>query len=145
MLVRMPLLLALVIGGALPLSAATVLPISFDQLVNEATAIVRGEVLNVRSEWRDRGDERVIVTLVTVRVVDTLKGSQQSRLDLEFIGGTVGDTTLEVSDSPKFVAGERDFLFIGPTGKSISPLVGFFAGRWRIQTDALTGRDFVLG
>jgi hypothetical protein len=35
-------------------STTTVLPLTFDELLAEAATIVRGEVVDVRSDWRDR-------------------------------------------------------------------------------------------
>jgi hypothetical protein len=125
-------------------SATTVVPIRFEDLVKEAITIVRGEVVAVRAEWRDRTTESPIVTKVTVRVDQVLKGTQRPLLELEFLGGTIGDLTLSISDMPQFKVGERDFLFVNDAGRPASPLVGFVAGRWPIQVDALTGREFVL-
>lgn len=127
----------------LPLSATTVLPTSFDDLVREAATIVRAETTEVHSEWRDGAAGREIVTKVTLRVQRSLKGDAPTMIELVFLGGTIGDTTLELSDSPRFAAGDRDFLFINDTGRPASPLVGFFAGRMPIKVDAFTHREFV--
>jgi hypothetical protein len=125
------------------LSATTVLPITFEELVSEATTIVRGEVVDVRAEWRDHADGAEIVTKVTVRVQQILKGRPGTQLELAFLGGTIGDRTLAISDMPQFRVGERDFLFIDDVSRPASPLVGFFAGRLSIRVDALTHREFV--
>jgi len=140
-----PFLIAAMItlASSLHPSAATVLPIKFDELVSEAQTIVRGQIVDVRSDRRDRGPGAPIVTSVTVRVLEVFKGNPPEELTLEFLGGTIGDLTLAVSDMPQFKTGERDFLFINTTGNPMSPLVGFFAGRWRIHVDAFTGREFV--
>jgi len=134
---------SVLLAASFRLSAATVRPITFEELVSEAVIITRGEVIGVRAEWRDRGNDSPIVTRVTVRVEQTLKGDATPQLELEFLGGTIGNLTLEVSDSPQFKVGERDFLFINNAGHPTSPLVGFFAGRWPIHRDAFTGRDYV--
>jgi hypothetical protein len=52
------------------------------------------------------GDE-LIVSTVTVRVHETLRGEAQATLAFALEGGTVGDLTLEVSDLPSLVPGER--------------------------------------
>jgi hypothetical protein len=134
---------AIVLVYSAPTAAATVLPIKFEELVAEALTIVRGEVVSVRSEWRDRTADAPIVTRVTVRVEQTLKGQPRPQLELEFLGGTVGAVSLKVSDMPQFAVGERDLLFVNDAGRPASPLVGFFAGRWIIHVDAFTRREFL--
>jgi hypothetical protein len=133
----------LVIASSFPAFGTTVLPMKFEALVAEAQTIIRGEIIDVRSDWRDGARDAPIVTKVTVRVLEALKGSPPPQLVLEFLGGTVGDTTLEVSDMPRFTVGERDFLFVNQTERTVSPLVGVFVGRWAIHADALTHREFV--
>ena len=123
--------------------ATTVRPFTFAQLVAESATIIRGEVTAVRSGWRDGSRDSPIVTTVSIRVTQTLKGEPRPDVELEFLGGSVGDRTLTVSDMPKFGVGDRDFLFLSITGRSLSPLVGFFVGRWPIHRDILTGREFV--
>ena len=125
-----------------PSSAATLAPVGFEQLVAESAVIVRAEVLNVHSQWRDADEGSPIVTRVVLRVLQALKGAPGPQLELELLGGTVGDRTLTISDMPTFVVGEQAFLFLAP-GRSISPLVGFSAGRWPIRRDAFTGREYV--
>jgi len=124
--------------------ATTVLPMTFDELLAEASTIVKGEVVEVRSDWRDRRPgEGPIVTYVTVRVQETLKGGPATQMLLEFLGGTVGDLTLAVAEIPQFKVGDRDILFINDAGRPSSPIVGFFTGRFPIRVDAFTGREFV--
>jgi hypothetical protein len=126
------------------MSATTVLPMTFDEVLAEATTVVRGEVVDVRSDWRDRQPgSGPIVTFVTVRVQQTLKGGPSTQMLLEFLGGTVGDRTLTVADMPEFRVGDRDILFINDVGRPASPIVGFFVGRFPIRVDAFTGREFV--
>src|SRR5262249_10989806 len=84
----------------LSLSATTVLPTSFDDLVREAATIVRAETTEVHSEWRDGAAGREIVTKVTLRVQRSLKGNAPTLIELVFLGGTIGDTTLELSERP---------------------------------------------
>ena len=125
-------------------STTTVLPPTFDELLAEAATIVRAEVVDVRSDWRDRRPgSGPIVTFVTVRVQQTLKGGSSTQMLLEFLGGTVGDSTLTVAEMPQFRVGDRDILFINDAGRPVSPIVGFFVGRFPIRVDAFTGREFV--
>ncbi len=125
------------------LSATSVLPLTFDDLVTRATTIVRCDVVDVRAEWRERRDDRAIVTVVTIRVQSVLKGSSGNMVRLDFLGGAVDDTSLRVAGMPSFAVGDQAFLFIDGTGAALSPLVGFGLGRFAIQHDAFTQRAFV--
>jgi hypothetical protein len=138
------LMLAAWLSFAPTVSTTSVVPLTFDELLAEAATIVRGEVTDVRSEWRDRQPgSGPIVTFVTVRVQQTLKGGPSPQLLLQFLGGTVGDQTLTVAEMPQFKIGDRDILFINDAGRPASPIVGVFLGRFTIKVDAFTGREFV--
>jgi hypothetical protein len=116
--------------------ATTVIPPSFDELVNEAQVIFQGTVTNVRSEWSGEGAQRHIVSYVSFKVEDTLKGSAGKEMTLRMLGGTVNGQTMEVSDAPKFRKGDRDVLFVENNGTQFIPLVGIMHGRYRVRRDA---------
>ena len=85
---------------------------------------------------------------VTWRVEDPVKGGVAGEtVTLRFLGGTVGDTTLEVDELPEFVVGERDLLFVGPdNGRAHCPLVDCGSGRLPVvdgQITAPTGHRLV--
>ena len=124
---------------ALPASSTTVLPQSLDELVLKAETIFIGEVVDRRSLWERRAEGRRIVTIVTFDVTRVLKGRLGLRTELRFLGGTIGDVTLDVPDMPTFQAGDRDVLFVSPERNAVSPLVGFSQGRFRVVQDAVTG------
>ena len=74
---------------------------------------------------------------------DVWKGAASPVTQLEFLGGTIEDLTMEVVDSPRFALGQRDVLFVGNTTQVVSPLVGLMHGRLRIERDAASGVDRV--
>lgn len=76
----------LVVAGTV---GAQVIPMGFAEIVSSAEAVVVAEAIDTRAEWVTTGSSRVIVTRVTFRVRDTLKGTQRVLLPLEFLGGTV--------------------------------------------------------
>ena len=55
-------------------TATTVIPPTFDELVSRAQTIFEGEVTGVQSQWIGEGSEHRIVTFVTFKVYDSLKG-----------------------------------------------------------------------
>jgi hypothetical protein len=124
--------------------ATTVIPPTFDELVNQAELIFQGTVTDVRSEWIGEGANRHIVSYVTFRIDDQIKGDAGANYTLRMLGGTVGDQTMEVSDSPKFVAGDHDILFVENNGRQFIPLVGIMHGRFHIRHNDQTGADVVL-
>jgi hypothetical protein len=120
--------------------ATTVIPPSFDQLVSRAQVIFEGEVTGLRSEWIGEGSQHRIVTYVSFRVDDALKGDPGTTYSMRMLGGTVGDRTMEVSDAPKFKVGDHDVLFIENNGSQFIPLVGLQHGRFRVEKDS-SGRQ----
>ena len=124
--------------------ATTVIAPTFDELVERAQLIFEGTVTDVRSEWIGEGAQRHIVSYVTVKVEDALKGDAGTSYTLRMLGGTVGDDTMEVTDSPKFKVGDRDILFVENNGTQFVPLVGIMHGRFRVQQDQQSGAAVVL-
>ena len=127
-------------GAAL---ATTVIPPSFDDLVGRAEMIFQGTVTGVRSEWTGEGAQRHIMSYVTVKVEETIKGNPGASVTLQMLGGTVGAETMEVADAPKFKVGDRDILFVENNGTQFIPLVGIMHGRFRVKKDE-AGRDAVF-
>ena len=123
--------------------ATTVIPPSFDDLVARAEMIFQGTVTDVRSEWTGEGAQRHIMSYVTLKVEDAIKGTPGSTVTLRMLGGTVGGETMEVADAPKFKVGDRDILFLENNGTQFVPLVGIMHGRFRVEKDT-TGQDAVF-
>src|SRR6476469_10792360 len=131
---------SLVLLAALALSlpalhATTVIPPTFDQLVTEADTIFEGTVTGVRSEWAGQGTERHIVSFVTFKIEDTMKGTLGAEYTIRMFGGTVDGQTVEVTDAPRFKVGDRDILFVTHNGTQFIPLVGIMHGRFHVQPD----------
>lgn len=123
--------------------ATTVIPPTFEQLVERAELIFHGTVTEVKSLWTGEGAQRHIVTYVSFKPEETIKGEAAPSYTLRMLGGTVGDETMEVTDTPKFRVGDRDILFVENNGTQFVPLVGIMHGRFRVRKDELTGKDSV--
>lgn len=139
------LVLALLLPASIcaPLPATTVLPPDFDQLVNDSDYVVRAVVESVRASYRDGPQGRLIVTTVRLRLREVAVGQPPTTLELEMLGGQIGDHRLIVNGAPVFTPGEDDFVFVRDNGRSITPLVALMHGRYRVLRDAATGREFV--
>jgi hypothetical protein len=126
------------------ITATTVVPPTFDQLVKQAEFIFQGTVTDARSVWEGEGGQRHIETYVTFKVDDNVKGDAGASYTIRMLGGTVGDETMEVSDAPKFKVGDRDILFVEHNYDQFVPLVGIGHGRFHVQYDDATGSDIVV-
>jgi hypothetical protein len=137
-------LIASTLVGLSAARGTTVVPPTFEELVNQAEAIFQGVVTDVRSEWAGTGAERHIVTSVTFRVEDRLKGDVGAIYSIRLLGGTLNGQTMVVTDAPKFEAGDRDILFVENNGSQFVPLVGIAHGRFRVDREQITGREVVM-
>ncbi|HJU41947.1 MAG TPA: hypothetical protein VJ691_04000, partial [Vicinamibacterales bacterium] len=114
--------------------STTVIPPTFDALVSGAGTIFVGEVMDQRAYWVNTPRGRAIRTQVIFRVEDVWKGSVGAVTQLDFLGGTIGETTMEVIGMPSFRVGQRNVLFVAAE-RAVSPLVGFMHGRMRVERD----------
>ena len=128
----------------LRVTATTVIPPTFEQLVQQAELIFQGSVTDVRSIWEGEGAQRHIETYVTFQIADNVKGDASNSYTIRMLGGTVGDETMLVTDAPKFKVGDRDILFIEHNYDQFVPLVGIGHGRFHVQHDEETSRDIVV-
>ena len=78
-----------------------------------SSKVVLGTVTDVESEFgeNDYGD-RLILSRVTVRVDETMKGVHEGSVVVTLEGGTVGDLKLVVSDMPALEPGNRAVMFL---------------------------------
>src|SRR5437762_9779348 len=104
--------LTLIAIGFVRVSATIVVPPTFEQLVQQAELIFQGTVTNVRGVWEGEGAQRHIDTYVTLQVQDNVKGSAGTSYTIRMLGGTVGDETMEVTDTPKFNVGGGNIHFV---------------------------------
>jgi hypothetical protein len=139
------LALSLVLSAIHPTQATTVIPPDFEKLVTDAEVIFQGEVTGVRSEWIGEGAQHRIVSFVTFKVEEALKGKPGATYSMRMLGGTVDGETLEVSDAPKFKVGDRDVLFMEHNGSQFIPLVGIQHGRFQLKRDSSGHESIVTG
>jgi hypothetical protein len=131
-LIPLSLICTLLTAGAA--HSTTVIPPTFDALVSSANTVFVGEVMSVRARWQTTRQGRVIFTDVTFRVEDVWKGAAGVVTQLEFLGGSLDGKTMEVMGMPTFTPGQRAVLFVSGE-RAISPLVGFWHGRMRVERD----------
>jgi hypothetical protein len=137
-------LLLLLAAPLLPAArATTVVPPEFEQLVTGSDYVVRAVVESTRSEFRDTPQGRLIVTFVKVRVQENIVGEPPVVMELEMLGGRIGDRELRIAGAPLFAPGDDDILFISGNSRTFYPLYALMHGRYPVRRDAKTGREFV--
>ena len=141
--IQLLLLLGIVLSFSPAARSTTVIAPTFDQLVAQAEVIFQGSVTDIRSEWIGEGAQRHIVSYVTFKVEDQLKGEPGSSYTIRMFGGTVGDVTMAVSDAPKFAVGDRNILFVENNGTQFIPLVGIMHGRFKVERNK-SGNDVIV-
>lgn len=115
--------------SAIDLEAAT-------ELAEQADAVFVGEVVELSQQLSqpDARGARLPFTIVTWQVEDGIKGARSgTRYSARFLGGTLGDREIWVSDIPTFEVGDRDVLFIERNGEVPCPLVGGARGRVQLE------------
>jgi hypothetical protein len=125
------------------LSALSVLPTDFNNIVDNSESIFQGEVLSVRSDWTGVDASRHIATYVEFRVVRVFKGDAPNPQTLEFFGGTIGDRTMQIFGLPEFKVGQMELLFVRGNGTDICPLVGIHQGLFHVTKDPASGAERV--
>jgi hypothetical protein len=135
-------LLGSFVVAAPPAFATSVVAPSFETMVDRAELIFTGRMAGQRCEWRQMGGQQSIVTLVTFEVISVHKGRPGRSIELQFLGGKIGNISLDVTEMPRFQANERVVLFVEGNGVNASPLVGFHHGRFKLERDP-TGREII--
>jgi len=122
---------------AVQVARASIIPrLTFEQILHSADTVFTGTVVRVESKWTPTRSGAAIITLVTYRVERVFKGHPGNETTLEFLGGTIGDVTLEVVGVPKFAEGQHDVVCALDGTSRVSPITGFNQGRFRVIHDA---------
>lgn len=127
---------------AIPAFATTVAPISFEQLVNESSAVVYGRVSDVRSQWT--ADRRFIESVVSIEVIKGMKGGASETLAFTVPGGQVGRYLNVIPGAPIFAPGDLAVFFLTAHGPRLPVTTGLTQGIYRVQRDASSGALLVM-
>jgi hypothetical protein len=122
--------------------ATSVIAPTFDQLVADAEVIFQGSVTDVKSQWAGEGGQRHIVSYITFKVEDALKGKPGETYTIRMLGGTVDGESMGISDAPTFNVGDTQILFVENNGTQFIPLVGIMYGQFRVLKNE-SGADVV--
>lgn len=135
----LPLLLALLLAvvAAPPAGATQMRHLDTRALVRGSSDIVVGTVESVRSYW-DAGHSHIL-TDVTVRVGESLKGATGATLVLTQVGGEVDGLRYDIEGSPRFAPGEEALLFVWRDTAGRPQVNGLAQGKFDIRRDPATG------
>lgn len=114
------------------LQAATLERLSLDQMIQQCTAIVRGQV--VSSYAAAHGS--LIYTHYGIQVTDRWKGPEAGTLDIVVPGGAAGGLRQSFSGAPVLAQGSEYVLFLwtGPSG--LTHIIGLSQGLFSLKRDA---------
>ena len=119
-------------GGARAAHATTFVAMSERTLAQAADAIVLGRVARIESV---AGRDGAINTLVAIEIERAYKGRPGDLVVLRQPGGQVGDTTMWIAGSPRFVVGDRDLLFLSAQRDGTARTTAFALGQYRVVAD----------
>ena len=138
---------AAAVVAALPLclatvAATTVLPVDFDEMVARSHTVVRGHVVDVRA--RMTAGRRSIESVVTLQVIDAVKGGATRQVQFRVPNGQVGRYRRVTVGAPEFARGDDVVVFLSGSFPVVPMPYGLSQGVYRIGRDA-AGRAVVSG
>ncbi len=102
-------------------------PLGIQKMSELATQVVAGTIEKMESTWNH--DRSRIYTRVTMRVERVLSGQAGRRIVFRIPGGTVGETTVMVSEMPHFREGETAVVFLRGTRGRLPSVLGGVEGK----------------
>src|SRR5579859_4264564 len=115
--------------------ATTLVRMSFDELVRQATSIARAKCIGSTSVWRN-GE---IWTETEFELEEQNKGSLPGIIRVSMPGGRIAHLQSHVEGVPGFFTGEEVYLFLWKAQNSENYLLGWTQGTFRITRDSQTG------
>jgi hypothetical protein len=123
-------------------NATSVREVSLNEMLQQSQFVFEGTVTAI--EARENSQKR-IHTYVTFEIKDIIKGKYHSNIiTLSFLGGTVGDVTMAVSDMRLPQEGEHGIYFVESLERlQVNPLYGWSQGHFIVERD-VTGIERVM-
>ena len=122
---------SLCLGGA---SATVILPADFTTVVAGSGVIVHGRVTSVTSHLA--GPQRAIESVVTVAVIQSLKGDAGGTVSFRVPNGQVGRYRRVLVGAPEFTAGDEVVVFLQGRPPAMPSVFGLNQGLYRVTRDA---------
>jgi hypothetical protein len=126
--------------SGVPLSAMVVVPAEFSEMVTASELVVHGRVAEIRPQIV--GDRRTIETVVTLTVLDAIKGQPGMTVYFRVPGGQIGRYRRFMVGAPEFAAGDEVVLFLKGRPPAVPFPFGLSQGVYRVVR-AGDGRSLV--
>ena len=127
---RLRVLLCVFCLAVAPAFATVVVPADFATAVTEASVIVHGRVVAVRSAIT--GPRRTIESFVTVAVMESLKGAPGSSVTFRVPNGQVGRYRRVLVGAPEFEEGDEVVVFLTGRPPAMPARFGLSQGVYRV-------------
>lgn len=124
----------LMVVAAMPAGASTFLKMTQKDLVRDAAAVVKGQVIQVNSFWTPDGS--IIVTEAMVKVDEALLGRPDSVVVVKTFGGEVNGFYVEAHGFPKFTVNEKVLLYLEAEQDGVARVAGYQQGQFRVIQEA---------
>lgn len=118
------------LAAALP--GATLQKLSFDEMVNHSTAIVRAKI--GLGSGRQHG--ALVYTHHQITILESWKGSPASSMDVVVPGGQVGRLQQSVAGAPVLTPGSELVLFLWTSRSGLTHVIGLSQGVFQLERDA---------
>jgi len=124
------------------LDAASVRAVSMDELLQQSQFVFEGTVTGIEAK---ENNQKRIHTYVTFNISEIIKGEYADNvITLRFLGGTVGDNSMSVSDQRIPQVGEQGIYFVESLDRfQVNPFYGWSQGHFILQRD-LSGAQRVM-
>ena len=106
-------------------------PLGIQKMSELATQVVAGTIEKMESTWNH--DHSRIYTRVTMRVERVLSGQAGRQIVFRIPGGTVGETTVMVSETAHFQVGEDTLVFLRGTRGRLPSVLGGPEGKMSLS------------
>jgi hypothetical protein len=110
--------------------ATTILPADFSEMVARSPLIVHGTVVDVRAQTT--AGRRSIESIVTVAVIEPLKGPATGRVVFRVPNGQIGRYRRITVGAPEFAAGDEVVLFLDGRPPVVPMPFGLSQGVYRV-------------
>lgn len=109
--------------------SATLEKLSLDQMAQQSTMIVRGQVTGCNGEARGS----LIYTRCGLAVSDTWKGTPSTKVDFLVPGGSANGLTQTFTGTPKFAPKDEFVLFLWVGRSGIPQIIGLSQGVFSVS------------
>jgi hypothetical protein len=112
--------------------ASMVVGMDLPELSRHSDAIVHGKVVKSQARWTK--SRRRIVTEIEIEIVESLKGTQSTRVvQIVQPGGEVDNIGQQVIGLASFEAGEEVVVFLQRTGPTGFAVAGMAQGKFKVE------------